>query len=97
MSFQCAGIHALEFFLRGLKTEIRRELLINPPTSLSDAMMKAQLFEERNDSLRGLVCFDNPRVASISNLNARVPLSNSSPLPPSTIGRPHVSHPSAAT
>ena len=36
----------LNFFLWGLKTEIRRELLITPPQSLNDAMMKAQLFEE---------------------------------------------------
>ena len=41
----------LNFFLWGLKTKICRELLITPPHSLNDVMMKAQLFEERNDSL----------------------------------------------
>ena len=48
----------LNFFLWGLKTEIHRELLITPPQSLNDAMLKAQLFEKRNDSLRGLVQLD---------------------------------------
>ena len=48
----------LNFFIWGLKIEIRLELLITPPQSLNDAMMKAQLFKERNDSLRGLVRFE---------------------------------------
>lgn len=33
------------------KTEIRRELLISPPLTLTEAMAKAQLYEERNDDL----------------------------------------------
>lgn len=43
----------LNFFIWGLKPKIRRELLINPPTSLTEAMVKAQLYEKRNDDLRG--------------------------------------------
>ena len=31
----------LNLFLWGLKTEIHRELLITPPQSLNDAMLKA--------------------------------------------------------
>ena len=50
----------LNFFLWGLKTEIRRELLIHPPQSLTEAMMKAQLFEDRNNSLRGLLRHNGP-------------------------------------
>ena len=56
----------LNFFLWGLKTEIRRELLITPPQSLNDAMMKAQLFEKRNDSLRGLGRFEGSRYSSMA-------------------------------
>ena len=36
----------LNFFLWGLKTEIHKELLIHPPQSLMETMMKAQLFED---------------------------------------------------
>ena len=39
----------LNFFLCSLKTEIHRELLINPLQSLTDAIIKAQFFEDRND------------------------------------------------
>lgn len=41
----------LNFFIWGLKAEIRRELLIAPPLNLMEAMAKAQLYEERNDDL----------------------------------------------
>ena len=49
----------LNFFLWGLKMEILHELVITPPQSLNDAMLKAQLFEERNDSLRGFVRWED--------------------------------------
>ncbi|XP_062109866.1 uncharacterized protein LOC133821735 [Humulus lupulus] len=39
----------LNFFIWGLKVEIRRELLMLPPKDLADAMAKAQLFEDRHD------------------------------------------------
>lgn len=42
------------FFVWGLKMQIRRELLLAPPKNLTDAMSKAQLFEERNNELRGI-------------------------------------------
>ncbi|XP_073153488.1 uncharacterized protein [Henckelia pumila] len=45
----------LNFFIWGLKPKICRELLIVPPESLMEAMTKAQLFEERNDDLGGIV------------------------------------------
>lgn len=45
----------LNFFIWGLKSEIQRELLIAPPTSLGEAMTKAQLFEERNEDLAGIM------------------------------------------
>ncbi|XP_062092349.1 uncharacterized protein LOC133798158 [Humulus lupulus] len=41
----------LNFFVWGLKLEIRRELLISRPCDLADAMAKAQLFEDRNDDM----------------------------------------------
>ncbi|XP_060962287.1 uncharacterized protein LOC133032379 [Cannabis sativa] len=41
----------LNFFIWGLKLEIRRELLMAPPANLADAMAKAQLFEDRNEDL----------------------------------------------
>lgn len=43
----------LNFFVWGLKLEIRRELLLLKPIDLSDAMAKAQLFEDRHDDLSG--------------------------------------------
>ncbi|XP_030479409.2 uncharacterized protein LOC115696659 [Cannabis sativa] len=45
----------LNFFVWGLKNEIRRELLLAKPIDLADAMAKAQLFEDRNDELVGRV------------------------------------------
>ncbi|XP_073134566.1 uncharacterized protein [Henckelia pumila] len=45
----------LNIFIWGLKPEIRRELLIHPPTSLIEAMNKAQLFEDRNNDLKGVL------------------------------------------
>ncbi|XP_062104283.1 uncharacterized protein LOC133815460 [Humulus lupulus] len=41
----------LNFFVWGLKLEIRRELLMLKPVDLADAMAKAQLFEDRHDDL----------------------------------------------
>ncbi|XP_060969922.1 uncharacterized protein LOC133037114 [Cannabis sativa] len=41
----------LNFFIWGLKLEIRRELLMAPHANLVDAMAKAQLFEDRNEDL----------------------------------------------
>lgn len=43
----------LNFFIWGLKPEIRRELLIFPPVSLVEAMDKAQLYEDRIDNISG--------------------------------------------
>ncbi|XP_062104135.1 uncharacterized protein LOC133815295 [Humulus lupulus] len=41
----------LNFFVWGLKLEIRRELLLAKPVDLADAMAKAQLFEDHHDDL----------------------------------------------
>lgn len=41
----------LNYFVWGLKTEIRRELLLSKPTDLADAMAKAQLYEDRHDDM----------------------------------------------
>ena len=41
----------LNFFVWGLKLEIRRELLLLKPVDLADAMAKAQLFEDRYDDM----------------------------------------------
>lgn len=41
----------LNFFLWGLKPDIRRELLLSKPMDLADAMAKAQLFEDKNEDL----------------------------------------------
>ncbi|XP_062093442.1 uncharacterized protein LOC133799441 [Humulus lupulus] len=41
----------LNFFIWGLKLDIRRELLLAKPVDLADAMAKAQLFEDRNEDL----------------------------------------------
>ncbi|XP_062109432.1 uncharacterized protein LOC133820560 [Humulus lupulus] len=43
----------LNFFIWGLKLEIRRELLMAKPIDLADAMAKAQLFKDRHDDLTG--------------------------------------------
>ncbi|KAF4346936.1 hypothetical protein G4B88_002938 [Cannabis sativa] len=43
----------INYFMWGLKNEIRRELLLSKPVDLADAMAKAQLFEDRNDDLLG--------------------------------------------
>ena len=39
----------LNFWIWVLKPDIRRELLLNPPHTLPETMMKSQLFEERRD------------------------------------------------
>lgn len=41
----------LNFFIWGLKLEIRRELLMLKPVDLADAMAKAQLFEDRHEDI----------------------------------------------
>ena len=41
----------LNFFVWGLKTEIRRDILVAQPDDLSGAMAKAELFEYRNEDL----------------------------------------------
>ncbi|XP_030479163.2 uncharacterized protein LOC115696402 [Cannabis sativa] len=41
----------LNYFVWGLKTEIRRELLLAKPTDLADAMTKAQLYEDRQEDI----------------------------------------------
>ncbi|CAI9757981.1 unnamed protein product [Fraxinus pennsylvanica] len=43
----------LNFFVWGLKLEIRREILMAHPQDLADAMARAQLFEDRNEDLMG--------------------------------------------
>lgn len=43
----------LNFFVWGLKPEIKRESIIVPPVSLVNAMEKAQLYEERIDDQTG--------------------------------------------
>ncbi|XP_062103343.1 uncharacterized protein LOC133814394 [Humulus lupulus] len=53
---QISGVseqYFLNFFVWGLKNEIRRELLMAKPVDLVDAMAKAQLFEDRHDDLLG--------------------------------------------
>ena len=78
----------LNFFLWGLKTEIRRELLITLPQSLNDAMLKAQLCEERNDSLRGFVRWEGSRGGTLGSSIGRLSALIQPPLPSSTIDRP---------
>ncbi|XP_062080683.1 uncharacterized protein LOC133785470 [Humulus lupulus] len=51
----------LNFFVWGLKNEIRRELLLAKPVDLADAMAKAQLFEDRHDDLLGRVRSEGTR------------------------------------
>ncbi|XP_060969861.1 uncharacterized protein LOC133037067 [Cannabis sativa] len=51
----------MNFFVWGLKLEIRRELLLSAPLNLSDAMAKAQLFEDRNEDLGSRRRLDTPR------------------------------------
>ncbi|KAM6583243.1 hypothetical protein CsatB_010245 [Cannabis sativa] len=61
---QISGVseqYFLNFFVWGLKNEIRRELLLARPVDLADAMAKAQLFEDRNEDLLGRVRGDNGR------------------------------------
>ena len=41
----------LNYFIWGLKTEIRRELLLSRPSDLAEAMAKAQLYEDRHDDI----------------------------------------------
>ncbi|XP_062119217.1 uncharacterized protein LOC133832962 [Humulus lupulus] len=41
----------LNFFIWGLKLEIRREFLLAKPMDLADAIAKAHLFEDRNEDL----------------------------------------------
>ena len=43
----------MNFFVWGLKLEIRRELLLSKPLDLGEAMAKAQLFEDQNEDLSG--------------------------------------------
>ncbi|XP_062118280.1 uncharacterized protein LOC133831890 [Humulus lupulus] len=43
----------MNFFIWGLKMEIRRELLLTKPVDLANAMEKAQLFEDRNEDFLG--------------------------------------------
>ena len=43
----------LNFFVWGLKTEIRRKILMAQQNDLSDTMAKAQLFEDKNEDLLG--------------------------------------------
>lgn len=43
----------LNFFVWGLKQEIRREILIAQPKDLADAIAKAQLFVDRHEDLLG--------------------------------------------
>ena len=73
----------LNFFLWALKTEIRRKEPITPAQSLNDTMTKAQLFKERNDSLRGLVHFEGSRGSSMdgSTVSSLPPISTSSATP----------------
>ena len=59
-----------------------------PTHNLTDAMMKAQLFEERNDSLRRFVRFERSRGGSMGNSNTRSLSLAPSPLPTSTMSRP---------
>ena len=77
----------LNFFYWGLKTEIRRELLITPPKSLNDAMSKAQLFEERNDSLRGFVRWKGSQGGTLGSSSGCLATLVQPPLPGATIGR----------
>ncbi|XP_060967566.1 uncharacterized protein LOC115704201 [Cannabis sativa] len=61
---QISGVseqYFLNFFVWGLKNEIRRELLLARPVDLADAMAKAQLFEDRNEDLLGRTRGDNGR------------------------------------
>ena len=78
----------LNFFLWGFQTEIRRELLITPSQSLNDAMLNAQLFEERNDSLRGFVRWEGSRRGTLGSSSGRFSAPVQPPLPNATIGRP---------
>lgn len=80
----------LNFFIWGLKTDIRRELLIARPMSLTDAMAMAQLFEERIDDLVRTPRRDGGR-------SHEGPPHRSGPGPIQASPRPAVSSPSTGT
>jgi hypothetical protein len=50
----------LNFFIWGLKLEIRRVLLLSLPANLANAMDRTQLYEDRNKDLRGRFCRESP-------------------------------------
>ena len=59
----------LNFFVWGLKTEIRREILVAQPDDLSGAMAKAELFEDRNEDLLG--CHRRERISNNGDTNSQ--------------------------
>ncbi|KAF4391556.1 hypothetical protein G4B88_030707 [Cannabis sativa] len=82
----------LNFFVWGLKLEIRRELLISRPCDLADAMAKAQLFEDRNDDMLTRSRTSNTRSGWVPkpSLPSGPPSSGPSSPPSSTnTSRPH--------
>lgn len=70
----------MNFFVWGLKMDIRRELLLSKPVDLGDAMAKAQLFEDRNEDLVGRKRGEAQRPAWYSK-----PTPSSMPVPTTTL------------
>ncbi|XP_062075982.1 uncharacterized protein LOC133780122 [Humulus lupulus] len=72
----------LNFFIWGLKMDIRRELLLSKPVDLSDAMAKAQLYEDRNEDLGGRRRVDTPRTTWYSKPTTTTMITPTSPMGP---------------
>lgn len=73
----------LNFFIWGLKLEIRRELLMLKPEGLADAMAKAQLFEDRHQDILFRSRVHEFRPPSNSRTTQFSP--NNGPFPPSAV------------
>ncbi|XP_024024277.1 uncharacterized protein LOC112092413 [Morus notabilis] len=68
----------MDFFIWGLMTDIRRDLLMSRPLSLVEAMAQAQLFEERNNDLMGRAKRDGHRATEVGT--SRVGASGGTPM-----------------
>lgn len=89
----------LNFFIWGLQPEIQRELLINPPKNLTEAMVKAQLFEEHNADLRvrahqegyhtGTTTTVPTRVSAPGTSTGTIPIQTPTRYKPTSTVKPH--------
>ncbi|KAF4359410.1 hypothetical protein F8388_005667 [Cannabis sativa] len=76
----------LNYFVWGLKTEIRRELLLSKPLDLADAMAKAQLYEDRNDDMVARARGDGYRASWPPRISQPYSAVTTSPTTPTIVG-----------